>query len=144
SLAPSLQPFTDLLGVDAATVKKVLASWGPGRFDAELDKDGKAFRPDGKQAGTLIPPAFGLAGVNLHTWTGFGSVTYWNAYVAATEMHGSGTFFDARLTDKAQYPVASKSGSGNTRGRPDRVTSKLAALQFYQLAIPAPAPPAGS
>src|SRR5205085_1659349 len=138
SLAPTVKPFTDLLSVDTATVKKVLASWGPGRFDAELDKDGKAFRPDGKQAGTLIPPAFGLAGVNLHTWTGFGSVPYWNAYVAATEMHGSGTFFDARLADKAQYPVASKSGSGNTRGTPDRVTSKLAALHFYQLAIPAP------
>jgi hypothetical protein len=144
SLAPNLQPFSDLLGVDVATVKKVLNSWGPGRFDAELDKDGKAFRPDGKQAGTLIPPAFGLAGVNLHTWTGFGSVTYWNAYVAATEMHGSGTFFDARFNNKEQYPVAAKSGSGNTRGKPDLVTSKLAALHFYQLAIPAPKPPAGS
>jgi hypothetical protein len=144
SLAPNLQPFTDLLGVDVATVKKVLGSWGPGRFDAELDKDGKAFRPDGKQAGTLIPPAFGLAGVNLHTWTGYGSVPYWNAYVAATEMHGSGTFFDSRLANTAQYPVAAKSGSGNTRGVPDRVTSKLAALHFYQLAIPAPTPPAGT
>jgi hypothetical protein len=144
SLAPNLKPFTDLLGVDAATVKKVLTSWGPGRFDAELDKDGKALRPDGKQAGTLIPPALGLAGVNLHTWTGFGSVTYWNAYVAATEMHGSGTFYDARLNDKNQYPVAAKSGSGNTRGKPDLITSKLAALHFYQLAIPAPKPPEGS
>src|SRR4029079_13274958 len=104
SLAPNLSPFTNLLGVDAATVKKVLASWGPGRFDAELDKDGKAFRPDGKQAGTLIPPAFGLAGVNLHTWTGFGSVPYWNAYVGATEMHGSGTYVDQRLADTRPYP----------------------------------------
>jgi len=144
SLAPNLKPFTDLLGVDAATVKKVLSSWGPGCFDAELDKDGKALRPDGKRACTLIPPAFGLAGVNLHTWTGFGSVTYWNAYVAATEMHGSGTFFDARLNNAEQYPVAAKSGSGNTRGKPDLVTSKLAALHFYQLAIPAPKPPDGS
>jgi len=144
SLAPNLKPFSDLLGVDVATVKKVLTSWGPGRFDAELDKDGKALRPDGKQAGTLIPPAFGLAGVNLHTWTGFGSVPYWNAYVAATEMHGSGTFFDARLADKDQFPVAAKSGSGNTRAKPDLITSKLADLHFYQLAIPAPKPPAGS
>lgn len=144
SLAPNLKPFTDLLGVDEATVKKVLNSWGPGRFDALLDKDGKAFRPDGGQAGTLIPPAFGLAGVNLHTWTGFGSVPYWNAYVAVTEMHGSGTFFDARFNDNAQYPVAAKSGPGNTRGTPDLVTSKLAALHFYQLAIPAPKPPKGS
>jgi len=144
SLAPNLTPFADLLGVDVATVKKVLTSWGPGRFDAVLDKDGKAFRPDGKQAGTLLPPAFGLAGVNLHTWTGFGSVTYWNAYVAATEMHGSGTFFDARFNDREQYPVAAKSHSGNARGTPDMVTSKLAALHFYQLAIPAPKPPAGS
>jgi hypothetical protein len=144
SLAPNLRPFTDLLGVDEATVRKVLASWGPGRYDAVLDKDGKAFRPDGGQAGTLIPPAFGLAGVNLHTWTGFGSVPYWNAYVAVTQMHGSGTFFDQRFNDKDQYPVAAKSGSGNTRATPDLVTSKLAALHFYQLAIPAPKAPEGS
>ena len=144
SLAPNLKPFTELLGVDADTVKKVLATWGPGRFDAELDKDGKALRPDGKQAGTLIPPAFGLAGVNLHTWTGFGSVPYWNAYVGATEMHGGGTFFDARFNNKDQYPVAAKSGAGNTRSTPDKLTSKLAALHFYQLSIPAPQAPAGS
>ena len=144
SLAPNLEPFTDLLGADLATVKKVLASWGPGRFDAELDKDGKAFRPDGKQAGTLIPPAFGLAGVNLHTWTGFGSVPYWNAYVAGTEMHGAATFFDARLNNREQYPVSARSGSGNVRQKPDRVTSKLAALHFYQLSIPAPEAPSGS
>jgi mono/diheme cytochrome c family protein len=144
SLAPNSKPFTDLLGVDEGTLKKVLASWGPGRFDAVLDKDGKALRPDGKQAGTLIPPAFGLAGVNLHTWTGFGSVPYWNAYVAATEMHGSGTFFDARLGSNSQFPVAAKSGSYNTRGKPDRSTAKLAALHFYELSIPAPKAPAGS
>src|SRR5438552_8589087 len=144
SLAPNLKPFTELLGVDTGTVKKVLASWGPGCFDAELDKDGKALRPDGKRACTLIPPAFGLAGVNLHTWTGFGSVPYWNAYVGATEMHGSGTFFDARLRSAEQYPLAARSGSGNTRGTPDRLTAKLAALHFYQLSIPAPKAPAGS
>lgn len=144
SLAPNLKPFTDLLGVDVATVKKVLASWGPGRYDAELDKDGKAFRPDGGQAGTLIPPAFGLAGVNLHTWTGFGSVPHWNAYVATTQMHGSGTFVDRRFDTKEQFPVSAKSGSGNTRGTPDLTSSKLAALHFYQIAIPAPKPPANS
>jgi hypothetical protein len=144
SLAPNLKPFTDLLGVDVATVKKVLASWGPGRYDAVLDKDGKAFRPDGAQAGTLIPPAFGLAGVNLATWTGFGSVTYWNAYVAGTQMHGAATFYDARFNNKDQYPVSAKSGVGNTRNVPDKATAKLAALHFYQLSIPAPKAPAGS
>jgi len=144
SLSPNLQPIADLLHVDVATVKTVLNSWGPGRFDAELDKDGKAFRPDGGQAGTLIPPAFGLAGVNLHTWIGFGSVPYWNAYVAVTEMHGSGTFFDQRLSDPAQYPVAAESGSWNTRGTPDLVTAKLPALHQYQLSLAAPRAPVGS
>lgn len=144
SLAPDLKHFTDLLSTDAATVKKVLASWGPGCYDAELDKDGKALRPDGKHACTLIPPAYGLAGVNLHTWTGFGSVPYWNAYVGVGEMHGSGTFFDARLSDPAQFPLAAKTGSWNVRGKPDQTTAKLAALHFYQLAIPAPKPPTGS
>src|SRR5262249_52312812 len=77
--APHLQPVADLLGVDVATVKAVLASWGPGKFDAELFLDGKAFQPDGRSAATVIPAAFGLAGVNLHTYTGWGSVPYWNA-----------------------------------------------------------------
>jgi hypothetical protein len=148
SLAPNLKPFTDLLQVDEATVKKVLTSWGPGCYDAWLDKDGKAFAPGGKRACTLIPPAFGLAGVNLHTWTGSGSVPYWNAYVAVTQQHGSGVFFDLRLggtrDSEAQYPVAARSGSFNVRGTPDLVTSKLGALHFYQLAIPAPTPPKGS
>jgi hypothetical protein len=59
-------------------------------------------------------------------------------------MHGSGTFFDVRFSDKDQYPVAAKSGAWNTRGQPDRVTAKLAGLHFYQLSIPAPKAPAGS
>jgi len=69
ALAPDLKVPADLLGVDQQTVRKVLNSWGPGKFDAELFMDGKAFRPDGKTAAVLIPPAFGLSGVNLHTWT---------------------------------------------------------------------------
>ena len=88
----------DLLGVDRGDGAGGPRSWGPGKFDAELLLDGKAFRPDGRSAATLIPPAFGLAGVNLHTWTGWGSVTHWNAFVANLEMHGKGTFFDPRLT----------------------------------------------
>ena len=143
SLAPNLQPIADLLQTDVPTVKTVLNSWGPGRYDAWLDKDGKAFRPDGGQAGTLLPPAFGLAGVNLHTWTGSGSVPYWNAYVAATQMHGTEvTFYDPRLSDPAQYPVAARSGSWNTRGiDPANASDKLDALHYYQLSIPAPKPP---
>jgi hypothetical protein len=145
SLAPDLSALTNLLQVDEATVKKVLASWGPGKFDAELNLDGKAFRPDGKPAATLIPPAFGLAGVNLHTWGGgWGTVTYWNAFVGNLEMNGQGTFFDARLNDQQKYPVAARAGFGDRRNPDDMITSKLAALQFYQLAIPAPSPPEGS
>jgi hypothetical protein len=43
--APNLAPFATLLGVDVTTVKAVLQSWGPGKFDAELSLDGKAFNP---------------------------------------------------------------------------------------------------
>jgi hypothetical protein len=143
-LAPHLEPVADLLGVDVPTVRAVLASWGPGKFDAELFMDGKAFQPDGRSAATLLPPAFGLAGVNLHTFTGWGSVTHWNAFVANLLMHGQGTFFDPRLNDPDKFPVAARAGFANVRSTPDRVTPKLAALHFYQLALPAPAPPAGS
>jgi hypothetical protein len=144
ALAPDLRVLTSLLGVDAATVRKVLNSWGPGKYDAVLVQDGKAFRPDGKPAATLIPAAFGLAGVNLATYNGWGSVTHWNAYVANTQMHGKGTFFDPRLNEPGQFPVGAKADYGNVRNTPDLVTSKLAALHFYQLAIPAPKPPEGS
>ena len=143
--APNLQPFSDLLGVDVATVKAVLNSWGPGRYDAELNMDGKAQRPDGKPAATLMPSAFGLAGVNQHTWTGgWGTVTYWNAYVANTQMYGQGTFIDSRLENAEQYPVAAKAGWGHKRDAKDLITAKLPALHFYQLAMPAPKASRGS
>jgi hypothetical protein len=145
ALAPDLSAFGTLLGVEEATVRTVLKSWGPGKFDAELILDGKAFRPDGKPAATLIPPAFGLAGVNNHTWTGaWGTVTYWNAFVANLEMQGKGTFFDPRLDDPVRFPVAARAGFGHKRDAEDRITAKLPALHFYQLALPAPRPPAGS
>jgi hypothetical protein len=140
ALAPDLSLPAQLLGVDQSTVRTVLNTWGPGKFDAELFLDGKPFQPSGRSAAVLIPPAFGLAGVNLGTWTGFGSTTYWNALVANLEMHGKGTFYDPRLNDPVQYPVAVKAGSNDVRNDPDLITSKLAALHFYQLAIPAPKP----
>src|SRR5262245_18127370 len=128
-MAPSLAPFEKALQLDAEAIRKVLKSWGPGRYDAELIHDGKAFRPDGKTAATLLPPAFGLAGVNLHTYTGWGSVPHWNAYVAVTQMHGKGTFFDPRLNDPAKFPVAQRTKFYDVRNSPDLVTPKLAALQ---------------
>jgi len=149
NLSPDLSAVVALLGVDDATVRAVLNGWGPGKFDAQLFLDGKAAKPGGApgSSATLIPPAFGLAGVNLHTSTGWGSVTYWNTFVANIEMHGKGTFFDPRLNDPVKFPVAARAGSGNVRQNSpeeDLITPKLAALQFYQLAIPAPTPPAGS
>jgi hypothetical protein len=140
ALAPNLQPLADALRTDIDTVRTVLLGWGPGKFDAELILDGKGFRPDGRSAATLIPPAFGLAGVNLHTWTGWGSVTHWNAFVANLEMHGQGTFFDPRLNDPVKFPLAMANGLADVRGQPDLITSKLAALHFYRLAIPSPLP----
>ncbi|HLY67172.1 MAG TPA: hypothetical protein VKU60_16670, partial [Chloroflexota bacterium] len=134
NLSPDLSVVDSLLGVDDATTRKVLQSWGPGKFDAELFLDGKAFRPDGGSAATLIPPAFGLAGVNLHTFEGWGTVTYWNAFVANLEMHGQGTFFDPRLADAKKFPIAAKAGFNDVRPKgPDLITSKLAALHAYQL-----------
>src|SRR6266704_5838142 len=124
ALAPDLSVIANLLSTDQATVRKVLNSWGPGKVDAELLMDGKAFNPqqmtDGVVTGTnvpgasLIPPAFGLGGVNLHTWIGWGSVPHWNAFVATLEMHGKGRFFDPRLNDAARFPIAAANGFADT------------------------------
>jgi hypothetical protein len=155
---PNLQPVVDLLrladpGITEAQVRAVLNSWGPGKFDAELFLAGKAFNPQQVTNGvvtathvpgaTLIPNARGLSGHNLHTWTGgWGTVTYWNAFVAVNEMHGKGTFFDERFDNPEQFPIAAKARLGHISTDPDsdKVTSKLAPLHFYQLALPAVKP----
>lgn len=109
--------------IDDAT-KEVLRSWGPGRYDAYLSHDGMS-------SPVQLPPAYGLRDVALETYTGEGEVSYWNAYVAVTQMHGSGNFSDPRL-------------GINLVREPDLVTSKLPALAEYQFSLEPPAPPPGS
>src|SRR3954462_6302898 len=157
--APNLQPVVDLLrladpGITADKVRAVLNSWGPGKFDAELFLDGKAFNPQQVTNGvvtgqnvpgaTLIPPAFGLAGVNLHTWTGWGSITHWNALVANLEMHGKGTFFDPRLDDPVKFPIAAREGFGHIHADEDQIPPLLPALHVFQLTLEPPTAPHGS
>lgn len=109
--------------VDGAT-KAVLNSWGAGKYDPRINFDGLS-------TPLVLPPAYGLRHVDLETFTGEGPVSYWNAYVAVTQMHGQGSFTDTRL------------GISVTQ-TPDLVTPKLAALREYQLSLETPAPPAGS
>jgi len=109
--------------LDAAT-KAVFQSWGPGRYDAY-------FNHDGKNAPVLIPPAYGLRDVALETYTGEGPISYWNSYVAITQMHGQGSFSDPRL-------------GINIVAQPDLVTPKLPVLRDYQFTLEPPPPPAGS
>ena len=107
--------------------KAVYNSWGKGMYDAR-------YNFDGKNAPSVIPPAYGLANVQSITYTGDGpEVAYWNRYVAVTQMHGHGLFVESRTTP----PV-------NVLNPPDLVTSKLADLQAYQLSIARPPPPSGS
>jgi hypothetical protein len=142
--SPSLTPFTTLLGApNDDAVRTVLRGWGVGKFDAELLLDGKTAGPNGSAA-VLLPPAYGLAGVSSHTYTGWGSVTYWNAFVANLAMQGQGTLFDPRLDDAVRFPIAAANDFGNRRNPDDVVTPKLAALHFYQLALEPPVPAAGS
>lgn len=109
--------------LDDAT-KAVLNTWGPGRYDAYLSHDGES-------SPVLLPPAYGLRHVELETYTGEGPVSYWNAYVAVTQMHGRGSFSDPRLGIEVVHD-------------PDLVTSKLPALAEYQFSLEAPSPPPGS
>src|SRR5688572_16491198 len=140
SLTDNAKPIADMLHVSEPTLRTVLGAWGPGRYPAILFMDGKAFRPDGKVAANLIPAAFGLKGINLTTYTGWGDISYWNAFVATLEMHGQGSFFDPRLNDPVKYPIAVENTFWNVVSNPDLVTSKLPALKAYQHSIAAPKP----
>ena len=144
AFAPDLSFFANHLGTDQATVRQVLRSWGPGKFDAHLVLDGKATRPDGGPAAVLIPAAFGLAGVNLATYGGWGGVSHWNPFVATIEMGGQGRFYDPRLRDASQFPLAAAAGFDDIVPANDLVTPKLAELQVYQLVLPVPQARPGS
>jgi mono/diheme cytochrome c family protein len=115
ALSPSLSPEQ----------KAVYRSWGPGKYDAR-------YNFDGRNDPALIPPAYGLSGVHSVTYTGDGDrISYWNRYVAVTQMHGHGSFSEPRLGINVSNP-------------PEMVESKLAALEAYQLSLESPPPPSGS
>ncbi len=104
--------------------KAVYSSWGPGKYDPR-------YNIDGKSTPLVLPPAYGLAPVRNETYTAEGPISYWNAYVAVTQMHGHGNFADPRL-------------GIDIRQTPDMVSPKLASLRAYQHSLAAPSPPAGS
>lgn len=124
ALTPGLPTFTAKLGVDNAAAKAALESWGAGRYDAR-------FNQDTENHPVLLPPAYGLRDVALETYTGEGPVSYWNAYVAVTQMGGHGNFVDERIGIEI-------------RQEPDRVTPMLPALRDYQFSLEPPAPPPSS
>ena len=107
-----------------ASLKAILNTWGPGKYDARINIDGK-------NGPSVIPPAYGLNGVKKEIYTGDDTISYWNAYVAVTQMHGQGSFHDSRL------------GINITKS-PDVVTPLLPALREYQLSLAAPRPAPGS
>jgi mono/diheme cytochrome c family protein len=114
ALSPAIPP----------ALKAIMRSWGPGKYDPRINQDGQ-------NTPLVLPPAYGLRRVEFETYTGDGPVSYWNAYVAVTQMHGQGNFSDPRL------------GIAITR-TPDLVTSKLPALREYQFSLEPPDAPAGS
>jgi mono/diheme cytochrome c family protein len=109
----------------SADQKAIYSSWGPGKYDPRMNLDKK-------NTPLVLPPAYGLATVKNETYTAEGPISYWNAYVAVTQMGGKGTFTDPRL------------GIDVRGGSPDMVSSKLSALRSYQHSLATPPPPAGS
>ncbi len=116
-----------------AAFKQEFSEWGPGMYDPRHHVfDGRRLIVRHTPSlPVLIPPAYGLQDVEFETYTGDGSVSYWNAYVGISQMGGEGNFSDPRI-------------DLTIRQRPDRITRKLPALLAYQLSLPAPSPPPGS
>ena len=104
--------------------KAVFASWPAGFYDPRINFDGKS-------TPLVLPPAHGLKDVNNETYTAEAPISYWNSYVAVTQMHGQGNFSDPRL-------------GVNIVQAPDLVTPKLAALRAYQHSLPRPPTPGAS
>ncbi len=116
----SLSPYFD----DKPDERAVLQSWGPGKFDPYWNMDGI-------NDPVLIAPAYGLKDVALETYTGEGPVSFWNSYIAVTQMGGQGNFQSNHLNLNIQVAE-------------DLVTPKLPALLAYQNSLEPPTPPEGS
>ncbi|HTM45634.1 MAG TPA: hypothetical protein VL137_11800 [Polyangiaceae bacterium] len=124
AMTPGVDAIAQKLGVATATAISTLNSWGPGRYDARYNQDGESFPVE-------IPPAYGLADVALETYTGEGPVTYWNNYVAVTQMGAQGSFHsDALNLDIVAHP--------------DLVGPRLPALRDYQFSLKPPPAPVGT
>jgi mono/diheme cytochrome c family protein len=104
--------------------RAVYNSWGPGKYDPR-------FNIDGKNIPVVLPPAFGLRHVAREIYTGDDVISYWNAYVAITQMHGHGRFVDPRIGVDKNNP-------------PDLVSSKLEPLRAYQFSLETPEPIPGT
>jgi mono/diheme cytochrome c family protein len=122
-LSPALGP----------ALKAEFALWGRGKYDPRHHAfDGSSIVGlNTPSIPVVLPPVYGLRGVGFETFTGDGPISYWNSYVAVTQMGGQGRFVDSRIGLAVEQ-------------RPDRVTSKLPALLDYQLSLLAPPPPAGT
>ncbi|MEO6878049.1 MAG: hypothetical protein ABI205_06175 [Gemmatimonadaceae bacterium] len=114
ALSPAVSP----------ALKAILNTWGAGKYDPRINFDGLS-------TPLVLPPAYGLSGVDLVTYTAEGSISYWNAYVGVTQMHGQGSFSDPRI-------------GINVVQTPDLVTPKLTALRQYQLSLATPKPAPGT
>jgi mono/diheme cytochrome c family protein len=104
--------------------RTVYQSWGAGKYDPR-------FNLDKKNMPVVIPSAFGLRQVKREIYTGDDTISYWNAYVAITQMHGHGHFVDSRIGVDVNNP-------------PNLTSSKLAALRAYQFSISSPKARAGT
>jgi mono/diheme cytochrome c family protein len=122
-----------ILGLSPAIDATEFSTWGPGKYDPRHHAfDGMNIVPlNSPTLPVLIPPAYGLQGVGFETYTGDGTISYWNSYVGVSQMGGKGNFSDPRI------------GLTITQ-KPDRVTPKLPALLEYQLSLLPPVPPSGS
>ena len=141
--APDLSSYTSLLGVSDGAVRSVLSGWGRGKLDPFLNLDGKIARPDGGSAATLIPTLFNLSGVGLMGWNAWAGWGTWQPFIIVLEMRGQGNYFDRRIADPEQFPVAAANGFDRIRVEEDLVSPKLPALQQYVYSLQAPEPPPG-
>ena len=122
ALSPALDEMT----------KAEFRSWGPGKYDPRHHAfDGTSIIPlNSPSIPVVLPPIYGLKHVGFETFTADGPISYWNRYVAVTQMGGHGSFEDERIGLSIVQT-------------PDLVAPKLAALLAYQLTLHAPRPGPG-
>ena len=108
-VGPDLTAFVNMLLIPEAEVKRALEAWGPGKYDAELNRTARPSDRTARPRRPSIPQPSAWPACTSTPRPVLGNGSYWNAYVANPE-----------ITARAHSSIPASTMPTSTRSRRER------------------------